>query len=421
MDKSIFQAKPKDDKCTCIICRKNNVVRSDEHIIPMSLGGYMHTWNVCKSCNSKLGQNVDPLLTNHYLIRWERYFHKLKGESGKDVPNPLIGTRTAEDGEKYRVADDGGIITPHVIQKFSIAPDGKTVKLTIDPKDKDKADEMMRKYCERKGLKYNPQSISKSGTQKSPSPAFNIEIALDISHFRMGVLKIAYEFTCCLIPNYFKDALAVRISDILLKASVKRLDELQISSAFRDDIFPEIFGSVIDFTKKNRHYIFLTNLDGRLYCFVKLFDVFCIGVKMSDSTYQEANRQVIVINDFSSCDFNLYTLEELIAASQQYVETGYVFPQQWQEKLEQLSANQQIGFYASNDGSNLCFDDNYNCIGSVVKYLHSLPPDYGSLEQKDNKVISTIPAHSKLFFKMAPSNEFVPVEEIKLISEVTKI
>lgn len=86
MDKSVFQAKPSDATCTCIICRKGNVIRSDEHIIPMSLGGYMHTWNVCKSCNSKLGQNVDPLLTNHYLIQWERYFHKLKGESGKEVP-----------------------------------------------------------------------------------------------------------------------------------------------------------------------------------------------------------------------------------------------------------------------------------------------------------------------------------------------
>lgn len=421
MDKSIFQAKPTDDKCTCIICRKENVIRSDEHIIPMSLGGYMHTWDVCKSCNSKLGQNVDPLLANHYLIRWERYFHKLKGESGKDVPNPLIGTRTAEDGEKYRVTDDAGIITPHIIQKFSITPDGKTVKLTIDSKDKDKADEMMRKYCERKGLKYNPQSISKSGTQKSPSPAFHIEIALDLSDFRMGILKIAYEFTSCLLPHYIKDPLAVQISDILLKASIGRLDELQISSAFGDDIFPKIFGSVIDFTKKKRHYILLTNLDGGLYCFIKLFDVFCVGVKMSDTAYQQADGHIIAINDFSSCDFSLYTLEELIAASQQYVNTGFVFSKQWQENLIQLSANQQIGFYASEDGSNLCFDCNHNCIGSVLKYLHSLPLDYGSIEQTGNKIISTIPTNSKLFFQLAQSNLFVPVEEIKLVSEVTKI
>lgn len=279
----------------------------------------------------------------------------------------------------------------------------------------------MRKYCDRRGLKYSPQSIYKSDIQKAPSPAFKIEIPLDISNFRMGILKIAYEFTCCLLPDYFKDSLAVRISDILLNASVERLDELQISSAFGDDIFPKIFGSVIDFTKKKRHYLFLTNLDGGLYCFVKLFDVFCTGIQMSDAAYSQANEQIIAINDFSSCDFKLYTLKELIAASQQYVNTGFVFPKKWQEKLDQLSASQQIGFYASADGSNLCFDDSHKCIGSVLEYMHSLPPDYGALEQTNNNVISTIPTHSKLFFRLAPINEFVPVEEIKIISEVTKI
>lgn len=176
------------------------------------------------------------------------------------------------------------------------------------------------------------------------------------------------------------------------------------------------------------------NLDGTLSAYIDFQreeDVAIFKAYSPDNRTFDESRTFIrlesfrtskwIINNFSSCDFNIYTLEELIAASQQYVNTGYVFSQQWQEKLEQLSANQQIGFYASEDGSNLCFDDNYNCIGSVVKYLHSLPPDYESLEQKDNKVISTIPAHSKFFFKMAPSNEFVPVEEIKLISEVTKI
>lgn len=102
MDKTIFQQNPLSGKCDCIICHQKDVPPSDEHIIPKSIGGYMHSWNVCKQCNSKFGNKVDTKLVNHSLIKWDRYFHQLKGESGKDVPNPFEGTHVATDGEKYK-------------------------------------------------------------------------------------------------------------------------------------------------------------------------------------------------------------------------------------------------------------------------------------------------------------------------------
>ena len=51
-----------------MICRKDNVELSDEHIIPDAKGGVMHSYQACKKCNSMLGQEIDPLLTNHKLI-----------------------------------------------------------------------------------------------------------------------------------------------------------------------------------------------------------------------------------------------------------------------------------------------------------------------------------------------------------------
>ena len=68
MDKSIFVAKPTSNVCTCIICHRNQVEASDEHIIPKALGGYMHTWKVCKECNSIMGHKVDSLITTQYLF-----------------------------------------------------------------------------------------------------------------------------------------------------------------------------------------------------------------------------------------------------------------------------------------------------------------------------------------------------------------
>lgn len=64
----------------CIICRRNNVSLSDEHVIPDSIGGYYHIHTVCKECNSKLGDNVDVKLLNHTLIKLHRFSKRMRGK-----------------------------------------------------------------------------------------------------------------------------------------------------------------------------------------------------------------------------------------------------------------------------------------------------------------------------------------------------
>ena len=381
----------------------------------------MHTWDVCQTCNSKFGSNVDPLLTDHYFMQWERYIHQLKGESGKTIPNPLEGTRFAEDGEKYKITMDSGVLTPHVVQKFQMSDDGRSVTLSIDPKDVGKANEMMKKYCSRKGLPFDPKSIIQSPVHQSPSPTFQIQTAIDISHFRMGILKIAYEFTACLIPDYLSDAESKRIASILYDADLNRLDEVQFGNAFAEDVLPKIFGEVIDFTNIKRHYLFLTNIEGKMYCFVKLFNTFCIGIKLSEREYELAGQQIIVINDFGKSTFDLYTLEELITLSQQFENVGATFSDLWNKRIQELSSVTTVGFYYDGTGHNLCYDINHNLIGNLYEYLKTVPHDYGDVEYKEGKVVSTIPINSDIYFLMAPTNEYVPVETLKLISKSTKI
>ena len=53
----------------CIICHQDNQELSDEHVIPEAIGGYYHIYNVCKDCNSKLGDHVDKLLLTIGLSR----------------------------------------------------------------------------------------------------------------------------------------------------------------------------------------------------------------------------------------------------------------------------------------------------------------------------------------------------------------
>ena len=77
----------------CIICRKEigQDILSDEHVIPDSIGGYYHIYNVCKECNSYLGSEIDSKLVNHYLALFMRYSEGIKGKTGK-IPNPFDGT-----------------------------------------------------------------------------------------------------------------------------------------------------------------------------------------------------------------------------------------------------------------------------------------------------------------------------------------
>lgn len=97
----------------CIICHRDNQELSDEHVIPEAIGGCYHIYNVCKDCNSRLGDHVDKLLLNHWLIKAARYEKKLKGYKGH-IPNPLLGEGNLSTGEKVRMEqdDDGKILEP---------------------------------------------------------------------------------------------------------------------------------------------------------------------------------------------------------------------------------------------------------------------------------------------------------------------
>lgn len=67
----------------CIICRKNRVEFSDEHVIPDSINGYYHIYTVCKTCNSKLGQYIDEPLTNHKFMEFQRNIRRIPGKKVK--------------------------------------------------------------------------------------------------------------------------------------------------------------------------------------------------------------------------------------------------------------------------------------------------------------------------------------------------
>ncbi len=420
MTPSIFTQKPTGDTCDCIICRKKGVKASDEHIIPKSLGGYAHSWKVCKTCNSTFGSSVDIKLINHYMIAWERYFHQLKGESKTTVKSPLEGTFTGKDGEPYRVVEDKGVMTPHMLRPlFNLSADGKHLSMAVDAATKN-PENIMEKYCKDNNIDFDPNQVTISKI-KEKSPWLTVQTTIDLSSFRMGILKIAYEFTAELIPEYLEDQEAIKIADILENARYDRIDDIEFGGNGITDIFPMIFKDVIDFSNEKRHYVLLTNVGGKLCCFVKLFNVFCLGMKMSNNPYSLADKNIILINDFGKQSIELFTLEELITKVTHFNDTSYRFMGNWDEKLQIVAGMKGIGIYCAEDGHNLCLTPDGHIMGSLSHILATLPDSLTENRFEDGKSLTTYHIDGLFCFCLAPTQELIPVREIVLESSINKV
>ena len=70
----------------CIICKKikNDEEFNNEHIIPESIGGSLTIDNVCKECNTKLGDEIDSKIINDFLICLGLLNGNLKDENGSN-------------------------------------------------------------------------------------------------------------------------------------------------------------------------------------------------------------------------------------------------------------------------------------------------------------------------------------------------
>jgi hypothetical protein len=74
VDKS--KMKSPESKDLCVYCGKANKKPSDEHVILVSLGGRLVTRKVCVACNSKMGSEVDILLSESLIFRLLRFNFK---------------------------------------------------------------------------------------------------------------------------------------------------------------------------------------------------------------------------------------------------------------------------------------------------------------------------------------------------------
>lgn len=406
----------------CIICHQDNVTLSDEHIIPDSMGGYIHCYNVCKDCNSKLGEQVDKHLMNHFFIQGARHNHLLKGKKDA-IPNPLLGDAVLKTGEKVRVEEENGVITPHILPTAPvISDDNRSFHVVLDKRDEKLIPSIAQKMYKKMGLKPGEfKIVSEREEHQLIQPVIEKQSIIDLKKYKIGILKIAYECCVQLFPEYENDSNGQLYAEILQTADTDRLDEVPFIGNGLQDPFETLLSQFLDYSNKKRHYIVFFTFNNELYCLVKLFDVFNQCLKMSAKGYLRENGMMLFVNDFDKHSYEVLTMEELATKVSALEERNYKFDQAGMDYMASIQSDCPIGFYANMKGQNLVFDNIGRAITTEVQLLLSLPEDkVVDSEIKDDSFTSTFHVPNGFFLILAPTNQLIQLEEVEVVTTIKK-
>jgi hypothetical protein len=215
------------DNVRCIFCLERNPPSgfSDEHVFPEALGGTVVIRNVCTRCNNKLGAEVDSAVTSHGLVEVKRHALGLAGKTGK-VPNPLERATLEGDSErKVRYtpgpvgSGDSDVYLLPSVKKTIVAPGQANLSVRIDVRDLPRLGEIVNKSVQRSGgkpLTADEIAALKLNHQTLERPALNIPLSFDLSEYRRGLAKVAYELAChWLGDRYVDDPAAARLRDFI--------------------------------------------------------------------------------------------------------------------------------------------------------------------------------------------------------------
>lgn len=410
----------------CIICHQDDVELSDEHVIPDAIGGYYHIYNVCKECNSKLGESVDIHLLKHWLTNAARYAKGLAGKTGK-IPNPLTGEGIMEDGCKVRVEESrDGKIVPHILPNAPVvSEDAKSFSFCVDEKDRNLIPKIAQKMKKKMGCD-DSLLTSSEVVHQIDNPCIRMQANIDLKNYKIGLLKIAYEFAVDKIPEYYNDSKAKLYAEILREANLDRLDEVAFVGDGLTSQNVKPLEEYIDYTNTDRHILMLLNIQGKLHCIVKLFDkAFCQMICMSDKAYGEEGLVSLAINNFVKHECKFYDIHELLKTCMLEERTCYRFSEEALKLLKAEEHKDNFGIVCNNSNDNVLFDQYGQPVTTQEILLLRLEQQNNVKENKEetkgNSVSSTYVVPDDMYFRLMPSNKLIQVLEITKINDFKKI
>ena len=300
----------------CAICHRTNVRYTKEHVIPEALGGrYVQQQMVCVNCNSELGRRVDDALVNHDLSKMFRFVHGLAGKA-KTPPNPFAGEHSlrSDSTQKMRIdVDAGGRLVPYVITQVRREEQGEgrvDVSISVDSSDEGKLEPMVRKIANRLGGSGEEALAGAKRTVVQSDSEIHVQMAIDIRNYKIGLLKIAYEFAVDRIPSYMECRDAKEIAKILRGGL---FEEVERYVNIGDGLDRRIMSPFSDFLGYDgvKHYLVLFSSDAGVLCFVHLHNLFTVGVTLSTECFGELFE--IGVNNVEKGNFRVWGPDDIQA------------------------------------------------------------------------------------------------------------
>lgn len=315
----------------CIICRTEKDNLTDEHVIPDALGGYYHIHTVCKDCNDKLGGNIDTPLVRHWFSEFERDALSIKGKTGC-IPDPLAGTYILQDhpNKKARLQrDKDGQYAPFLYS--SIEENENGLGISIDKSNSRKEVERLKnraakQLAEKLRVPIEQIAFKEEEIRCYESPWMHAQKEIDLHFFKLGLLKIGYEFAVDSLSEYYSDPTAIEISKFLY--DVANCTETDLCDELCDKIgqfvrvvgmgidSPNALAELFDFTK-NKHYLMLSDSPEGLICFIRLHNTFSAMVMLSKKHLPE-EKLLVGINDIDGKNFvklNILEIANLLTST----------------------------------------------------------------------------------------------------------
>ena len=376
----------------CIICRQefNKEKLSDEHVIPDSLGGYYHIYSVCGECNKNLGTIIDPKLISHKIMELCRFLNGIKSRNLKvqvflnendDVDYKLVPSKIKEIKENH-------------------------YRFIVDKREENAADKIIERFCKKNNIDRSRIEIERSSEQNKICIECKWEI--DTLKFKLGLLKIAYEFATDVLPAYINDKEALIIANILKAGNMNSIENCTRFIGNGADKKAVQCMSFLRNLDDKHHYLMLISIKNvGLQCYINLFNAMFIGVWLSNKYYDIHGNIIIGVNDIENRTFYKLNID-------QYLKENYTRP--------------RIRFYTKNDReitdyfvtSNGLIPLYYGSGVMAIEDFNKVPikeikvKDLGDME----KIVKTkVTLRKKLYLKSTRNDLFVlkyyVVEQIK--------
>lgn len=306
----------------CIICKKEKNNLSQEHIFPESIGGSLTINSVCKSCNDKLGRNVDSHLVNHKFIEFVRSDLEIAGKKG-EIPNPLKkGILSDEPNQKVYIdltdSNTSELYCVPNINKNKREDGSKEVNIIVDKTDKNEIPNIVNKILKRNKMpEKSKKEIEKTLREETiKNPKIKSTFKIDTVKYKRAIVKIAYELGYYFLgEDYLKDETGEMLRNFFLD------NNLEVDFSEKHPIRGKINfisgnSTIIPIRKeyKNYHIASLLKIDNSIGCYIKVFNTFegMVVISNKSSVYSDFGSKFIAINPQNGEIIKSTIIEEIL-------------------------------------------------------------------------------------------------------------